>query len=130
MSSKECEEQLESLVEAWQLNEADLNQTDIEAIKHLLLENEMQNTEIQRLKNCLKQANEVKDEEKRRKELIQHKRNMYKSKYNKAQQRIDKADKDIQKLLDDINTKTIIGLNSFIPKLEVIQDELVGGNNE
>lgn len=45
-------------------------------------------------------------------------------------ERIDKADKDIQKLLDDINTKTIIGLNSFIPRLEVIQDELVGGNNE
>lgn len=54
-----------------------------------------------------------------------------KEKENKQlKERIDKADKDIQKLLDDINTKTIIGLNSFIPRLEVIQDELVGDNNE
>ena len=53
MNSKECEEQLESLVEAWQLNEADLNQTDIEAIKHLMLENQMQHNEINKLKHIL-----------------------------------------------------------------------------
>lgn len=44
----------------------------------------------------------------------------------RLKEKIDKVDKDIQKLLDDINTKTIIGLNSFIPRLEIIQDELVG----
>ena len=49
MTSKECEEQLNSLVEAWQLNEADLNQTDIEAIKHLMLENQMQHNVIAKL---------------------------------------------------------------------------------
>lgn len=53
MNSKECEEQLESLVEAWQLNEADLNQTDIEAIKHLMLENQIQHNEINKLKHIL-----------------------------------------------------------------------------
>lgn len=42
MSSKECEMQLNELLEAWDLDEATLNQTDIEAIKHLLLENQMQ----------------------------------------------------------------------------------------
>lgn len=36
MTIKESIEQMESLVEAWQLNEADLNQTDINAIKCLL----------------------------------------------------------------------------------------------
>ena len=42
MSSKECEAQLNELLEAWDLDEATLNQTDIEAIKHLLLENQIQ----------------------------------------------------------------------------------------
>jgi hypothetical protein len=46
MNSKECEEQLKSLIEAWDLDEACLNQTDIEAIKHLMLENQMQQKEI------------------------------------------------------------------------------------
>lgn len=36
MTIKESIEQMENLVEAWQLNEADLNQTDINAIKCLL----------------------------------------------------------------------------------------------
>ena len=46
MTSKECEEQLKSLIEAWDLDEACLNQTDIEAIKHLMLENQMQQDAI------------------------------------------------------------------------------------
>ena len=59
MSSKECEEQLESLVEAWQLNEADLNQTDIDAMKHLLLENQMQQDKIIELKIQVSAREEV-----------------------------------------------------------------------
>lgn len=39
MTIKESVEQLESLIEAWQLDEADLNQTDIDAIKYMLEEN-------------------------------------------------------------------------------------------
>lgn len=39
MTIKVSVEQLESLIEAWQLDEADLNQTDIDAIKHTLKEN-------------------------------------------------------------------------------------------
>ena len=49
MSSKECEAQLKELIEAWDLNEALLNQTDINAIKHLLLENQMQHKQIEEL---------------------------------------------------------------------------------
>ena len=39
MNLEESVEQLKSLIEAWQLNEADLNQTDINAIKTILKEN-------------------------------------------------------------------------------------------
>ena len=53
MTSKECETQLKELIEAWDLNEALLNQTDINAIKHLLLENQMQQDEITQLKKEL-----------------------------------------------------------------------------
>lgn len=55
MSEKEVIEQLESLIEAWYLKEADLNQTDINAIRFLLQEN-------QRLKEQLKQKDEAIDE--------------------------------------------------------------------
>lgn len=40
MNIEESVEQLESLIEAWQLNEADLNQTDVDAIKIILKENQ------------------------------------------------------------------------------------------
>lgn len=40
MTREESVEQLKSLIEAWQLNEADLNQTDINAIKTILKENQ------------------------------------------------------------------------------------------
>ena len=40
MTYEESVEQLESLIEAWQLDEADLNQTDINAMQVLLKENQ------------------------------------------------------------------------------------------
>ena len=46
MTSKECEFHLKSLIVAWDLGEAYLNATDIEAIKHLMLENQMQQDAI------------------------------------------------------------------------------------
>lgn len=52
--------------------------------------------ERKKLENQLKQANEVKDEERRRKELIQKKRDKYKAKSNKLQQRIDEVIKYIK----------------------------------
>jgi len=41
--------------------------------------------------------------------------------------RNEKAIDKIQQLIDNINNKTIIGLNNFLPKLEEIQDELADG---
>lgn len=41
--------------------------------------------------------------------------------------RCEKAVDEIQQLIDDINNKTIIGLNNFLPKLKEIQDELADG---
>lgn len=83
MSSKECETQLNELLEAWDLDEATLSQTDIEAIKHLLLENQMQQdviisykttnldqaVDIQQLEQENKQLKEVIDEVRERSKL-------------------------------------------------------------
>lgn len=46
MSSKECEEQLKSLVEHFKNGGLDFNATDIKAIEHLLLENRIQQDTI------------------------------------------------------------------------------------
>lgn len=46
MTYEESVEQLESLIEAWQLDEADLNQTDINAMQTLLKENEQLKIQI------------------------------------------------------------------------------------
>lgn len=47
----------------------------------------------------------------------------------KCEEVIDKATNDIQQLIDDTKNKTVISLGQFIPKLEVIQDELNGSND-
>lgn len=44
--------------------------------------------------------------------------------------RCEKAVDEIQQLIDDVNNKTIIGLNNFLPKLEEIQDKLANGGDE
>lgn len=46
MSSKECEEQLKSLIEHFRNGGLDFNATDIKAIEHLLLENKIQQDTI------------------------------------------------------------------------------------
>lgn len=51
MNKEESIQQIETLIEAWQLDEADLNQTDINAMQALLEEN-------QELKKQLEDANE------------------------------------------------------------------------
>ena len=51
MNSKECELQLNQLIIDWDEDRATrLNANDIEAIKHLMLENQMQHKEISKLK--------------------------------------------------------------------------------
>lgn len=47
MNSKECEEQLNGLIDCWNKDYTTrINATDIEAIKHLMLENQMQQDTI------------------------------------------------------------------------------------
>lgn len=60
MTSKECEEQLNSLIEHFNNGGMDINATDIEAVKHLLLENQMQQDVITKYKSAnLDQAVEI-----------------------------------------------------------------------
>lgn len=49
MNINESIQQLETLIEAWQLNEADLNQTDINAIQILLEENQKLKKQLEEL---------------------------------------------------------------------------------
>lgn len=51
MTSKECEEQLNELIKYWYANTNEkINQTDINAIEHLMLENRIQHDKINELK--------------------------------------------------------------------------------
>ena len=50
-------------------------------------------------------------------------------KVKKQKEVIDKATNDLQQLIDDTKNKTVLSLGQFIPKLEIIQDELNGSND-
>lgn len=54
MSVEESIQQIETLIEAWQLDEADLNQTDINAMQSLLKQN-------QKLEQVLDEINNLKE---------------------------------------------------------------------
>lgn len=56
MNEKEVIEQLESLIEAWQLDEADLNQTDINAIKKMLDKNKQLKEQLEASEKARKEA--------------------------------------------------------------------------
>lgn len=57
MNIEESVEQLEGLIEAWELNEADLNQTDINALKMILKENQELKKQLEEtFKNYKKEA--------------------------------------------------------------------------
>lgn len=59
MNEKEVIEQLESLIEAWQLDEADLNQTDINAIKKMLDKNKQLKEQLEASEKARKEAIEL-----------------------------------------------------------------------
>ena len=74
------------------------------------------------LNNNLKQANESKEEQKRRKELIQRKRDYYKLKCSKSQQRINKAIEYIkEKYHEDLYDETLVEFNNNL--LEILKGE-------
>lgn len=56
MNEKEVIEKLESLIEAWQLDEADLNQTDINAIKKMLDKNKQLKERLETSERARKQS--------------------------------------------------------------------------
>ena len=60
MSSKECEEQLKELIYDWETEGllTKIYATDIEAIKHLMLENQMQQDTIKTQKIAITNLNE------------------------------------------------------------------------
>lgn len=47
----------------------------------------------------------------------------------KQKEVIEKATNDLQQIIDNVKDRTIISLGQFIPKLEIIQDELNGSND-
>ena len=49
--------------------------------------------------------------------------------YKKQKEVIDKVTNDLQQIIDNVKDRTIISLGQFIPKLEIIQDELNGSND-
>lgn len=59
MNEREIIEQLESLIEAWQLDEADLNQTDINAIKGMLDKNKKLKNQLEASEKAIKEAREL-----------------------------------------------------------------------
>ena len=52
MSVEESIQQIETLIEAWQLDEADLNQTDINAMQALLKENQELKSQLKGTTHC------------------------------------------------------------------------------
>ncbi len=52
MNTKESIQQIETLIEAWQLDEADLNQTDINAMQALLKENQELKKQLEDMTDC------------------------------------------------------------------------------
>lgn len=91
-------------------------------LKHKLLLDYLQE-ENKRLKCiddsniCLRSANDT----------LNERCHSYRILYEDYKSRCEKAVDEIQQLIDDVNNKTIIGLNNFLPKLEEIQNELADG---
>lgn len=59
MNKEESIQQIETLIEAWQLDEADLNQTDINAMQALLKENQELKKQLEKWNKQLKFAEEM-----------------------------------------------------------------------
>lgn len=60
--------------------------------------------------------------------IIKH-YNQIQTQVKKQKEVIDKAVNDIQEIIDAVNKNTIIAMNQFNFKLEIIQDELGGSND-
>lgn len=106
MNKEESIQQIETLIEAWQLDEADLNQTDINAMQALLKEN-------QELKKQLEERN------------IEYFKGAYDThnKYYDQQQEFIKWLEDEIKLQEEINDKLLAtGFEEVLQKYEEIMN--------
>lgn len=78
MNIEESKNQIETLIEAWQLDEADLNQTDINAMQVLLKENQELKKQVDKglYNTCLPYTTgynkAIKDKETQQKEFIKY----------------------------------------------------------
>lgn len=59
MNKEESIQQIETLIEAWQLDEADLNQTDINAMQSLLKQNQKLEQALDEIENILNACGEM-----------------------------------------------------------------------
>lgn len=59
MNREESIEQLNNLIEAWALNEADLNQLDIDALKLIIQENESLESQLSQKENKINEIREI-----------------------------------------------------------------------
>lgn len=132
MSIEESIQQIETLIEAWQLDEADLNQTDINAMQVLLKENQDLKKQVEENKdnyNCLlKQKEQF--------EYIMSKQVDYQGQQKEFKKYLEDEIKDTEKtieLLSDTRSSRIPILQYKKHIIEVIlakYKEIIGGNKD
>lgn len=105
MNKEESIQQIETLIEAWQLDEADLNQTDINAMQSLLKENQM-------LKEKFKATNKGLQK-------VVLKRKKWKLRYQLARCEIKELKKQLEEYKDKINWYENFEVNKTIDKLRL-----------
>ncbi len=106
MNKEESIQQIETLIEAWQLDEADLNQTDINAMQSLLKENQM-------LKEKFKATNKGLQK-------VVLKRKKWKLRYQLARCEI----KELKKQLEESDRKLFFTKNELDMREKSIDDKL------
>ena len=97
MSSKECEEQLKELIYDWETEGllTKIYATDIEAIKHLMLENQMQQDTIKTQKIVITNLNERIDK------AIEYMKNNATSNYFDKEKNMFRREEDLLKILKE-----------------------------
>ena len=149
MTYEESVEQLESLIEAWQLDEADLNQTDINAMQTLLKEDQELKKHLKLPKACnLKTLEDYKSyyEDTTREQILEDTYIEYCAyvnlahRYSELKKQLENTNEQIEYLRRSIERKedTIIDLqneripytNEYVDKLENQQKEFIDYMNK
>lgn len=122
MNKEESIQQIETLIEAWQLDEADLNQTDINAMQVLLKENEELKLQLKGTTHCFDEE----EHEKLKKQLEEKEKKYIPGEYAK-EEFIKEFDENI--LLKTQQKEFIDYMNKTIEELECddVDDEEMKG---